>query len=225
MEVLSVTQFSRNDLLSSMRRVRLRGFDGATVYRKAQIEIVEALDPHAVLPAQNYVLRRSVERVGELRAALRKWGVDPLALNGGAYIRTADDPSTTLTVVPPVIEESVEPDGQVCLLVCDGLHRMFYAHAHNMQITALVVRRATHPYYAFPLAGGWDDVELLDSLPTTYQKKVYRHPDNYKALFRDFNGVFPNVQSQRLRSNPSSLQPGAFAVGDGYSDPANREAQ
>lgn len=222
MKVLSATEFSRSDLLSSLRRVRLRGFDGVEAYRDARIEIVEGLDPRTVMPAQNYVLREGVEKVGELRAALLKWGVDPLELKGGAYIRTAEEPSKTITVVPPIIEESVEPDGQTCLLVSDGLHRMFFAYSHDLPITVAVIRGVLYPYYAFPLAGGWGDVELLDSLPTSYQKKVYRQPDNYKALFRNFNGVFPNVQSQRRKSNPRSLQPGPFAV-DGDSDLANPE--
>ncbi len=225
MEVLSVTEFSRSDLLSSMRRVRLRGFGGAEVYRDARIEIVEELDPHEVVPAQNYVLRAGVERVGELSAALDTWGVDPLRMGGGAYIRLADDPSTTITLLPPIVEESAEPDGTTCLLVCDGLHRVFYAHSHNRPVTALVVRGASHPYYAFPLGGGWGDVDLLDDLPTTYQKKTYRQPENYKALFRDFNGVFPNVQGQRRRSNPNTLEPGPSSSHDDDSGPAGQESR
>ena len=37
----------------------------------------------------------------------------------------------------------------------------------NRPVTALVVRGASHPYYAFPLGGGWGDVDLLDDLPTS----------------------------------------------------------
>ena len=212
MDLLEVSEFSKDELLSSLRRVRLRGHDEAPVYHDAQIELVESLDPRVVTPAQNYVLRENVDRVGELRTALSARGVDPLKLEGGARLRTADDPTSTITLVPPIIEESVEPDGRTCLLVSDGLHRLYYAHARGMTVTAVVVRGASHPYYAFPLPGGWDDVELLESLPTTHQKKVYREPGNYKALFRNYNGVFPNVQSQRRKSNPDSLQPGQFGT-------------
>jgi hypothetical protein len=43
-------------------------------------------------------------------------------------------------------------------------------------------------------------------LPDVYVKKAYRDKDNYKALFRDFNEVFPGVQKQRKRSNPGHLK-------------------
>lgn len=219
--LVGVSEFSRGKLVSSLRRVRLRGFDGALAYSNAQIELVEGLDPGLVAPAQNYVLRENVERVGELRTTLREWGIDPLRMTGGACLRTTDDP-TTITLLPPVIEESVEPDGRTCLLVSDGLHRLFFAYSHDIAVSAVVVRGASHPYYAFPLPEGWNGVKLLESLPAAYQKKVYRQPDNYKALFRDFNGIFPNVQSQRRRSNPDSLQPGQF---HGVPGPANEQPQ
>ncbi|NHA69340.1 hypothetical protein [Phycicoccus flavus] len=278
MDVRSVEMFSRAELLASLRRVRLRGFDGALVYRDASLEVVEGLDPASVVPAQNYVLRGGVERVGALRTALRPWGVDPLAMDGGATIAlgrpvaegtpaaptapedgdatvrpdrpaegtpaaptapedgdatvgpgrpaaegtpavptapeddgataTTDEDGTTVTLLPPIVEESREPDGSTVLLVCDGLHRTYHALSHGLTLTAVVVRGASHPYYAFPLPGGWDDVTVLDELPETHQKKVYRHPDNYKALFRDLGGVFPGVQTQRRRSNPTTLTPG-----------------
>jgi hypothetical protein len=43
-------------------------------------------------------------------------------------------------------------------------------------------------------------------LPDNYVKKVYRDPQNYKALFRDFNEHFPGVQKRRKRSNPAHLR-------------------
>jgi hypothetical protein len=48
-------------------------------------------------------------------------------------------------------------------------------------------------------------VAELEDLPDEFQKKEYRLPDNYKALFRDFNAVFPGVQKQRKQSNPIHL--------------------
>jgi hypothetical protein len=42
-------------------------------------------------------------------------------------------------------------------------------------------------------------------LPDGHQKKEYRQPANYKALFRDFNAVFPGVQKQRKQSNPGHI--------------------
>jgi len=51
-------------------------------------------------------------------------------------------------------------------------------------------------------------VEELDELPAGYQKKAYRRPDDYKALFRDFNDVFPGVQVERPRVSPEELRAG-----------------
>ena len=45
----------------------------------------------------------------------------------------------------------------------------------------------------------------LEELPDSFQKKEYRVPGNYKALFRDFNAVFPGVQAERKQSNPAHL--------------------
>ena len=54
-------------------------------------------------------------------------------------------------------------------------------------------------------AGRRKPVAELEELPATFQKKEYRVPGNYKALFRDFNAVFPGVQAERRRSNPAHL--------------------
>jgi hypothetical protein len=39
-----------------------------------------------------------------------------------------------------------------------------------------------------------------------FQKKEYRDPQNYKALFRQFNELFPGVQKDRVKSNPAHLR-------------------
>ena len=49
-------------------------------------------------------------------------------------------------------------------------------------------------------------VEELEELREGYQKKEYRDPENYKALFRDFNEIFEGVQKQRPRTNPANLK-------------------
>jgi hypothetical protein len=208
MDVLDVTLFSREVLLASLRQVRLNGFAGARPYADARIELVEALDPEIVTPAQNYVLRRGVEIVLALRHRLTDRGIDPFRLDGGAYIKTSAEPSRTRALIPPIVEESHEAGGRTVLLVSDGSHRIYAARSLALPISVVVIREVSHPYYAFPLEAGWDGVEMLDELPESYQKKAYRQPENYKALFRKFNEVFPGVQEQRARSNPSFLTPG-----------------
>ncbi len=207
-EVVSVTPFGPGELLSALRRTPLRGFDGALPYALASLELVPACDPGRLAPTQRYVLVPRLREVLELRNALLAHGIDSFALSGGAYFRTTEDPERAVPLIPPIIEESHEPDGRTVLLINDGLHRIYTARSLGMPISVVIARGvpAHYPYYAFALARGWSEVEQLEELPDEYQKKEYRVPQNYKALFREFNSVFPGVQQQRKRSNPRHLR-------------------
>lgn len=206
--VLSVGRIGRDRLLEQLRKTRLLGFDGAQPYADAQLELVTAMDPEQLAPAQRYVLRPTVEAILDLRSALREHGIDPFALDGAVEMRMSDDPGEVVPLLPPVVEESHEPDGRTVLVVNDGIHRVFAARAMGLPINVVVVRGVPreYPYYALALPGGWSDVVELDALPDGFVKKAYRRPDGYKALFRDFNALFPGVQKQRRETNPSWLQ-------------------
>jgi hypothetical protein len=208
LRILSVEPFDREELLARLRRTPLRGHDGVRVYGNADLELAPAFDPGRLAPAQRYVLMDSVRKLLELRTALLEWELDLLALDGGAYIRTSESPEEGIPVTPPVVEESRERDGGRVLLINDGLHRVYAARLLGLPISVVIARHvpAEYPYYAYALRGGWSDVAELEELPDEYQKKEYRVPENYKALFREFNVVFPGVQQQRKRSNPAHLQ-------------------
>jgi hypothetical protein len=184
--------FSREELLARLRQTRLMGHGGARVYERATLQ-VQTFDPLDLTPAQRYVLMPNVRRLLELRAAL---DVDIFALDGGVYL-------DRIPLLPPVVERSHEPDGRTVWLINDGIHRVYAAHLAGSPIQVVTVEGATHPYYA--LAASWDIVVELEELPDGFQKKAYRVPENYKALFRDFNAVFPGVQQERKRSNPAHL--------------------
>ena len=210
MRILSVERFDRDVLLDALRQTPLQGFGGAKPYEAATLELVAAHDTDSLAPAQRYVLSGGVAKVLELREALLGHGVDVFALDGGVYVRTSDAADEVIPVIPPVVEESHEPDGRDVLIVNDGIHRVFAARSLGLPISAVVVREVPpeYPYYALALPGGWDDVTPLDELPDGFVKKAYRIPDNYKALFRDFNALFPGVQKQRKQSNPEYLRAG-----------------
>lgn len=210
MDVIELSEFSREQLLTALRKVRLQGFGGAQPYADAQLELVEALDPDCVAPAQNYVLRDGVEFLVALRSRLLQRGIDPFRLDGGVTFRTSDDPPRPRTLIPPIVEESVEEGPRTVWLICDGMHRIYAARSLGLTLSAVVIRNVSYPYYAFPTEGGWRNVEMLDRLPAVRQKKVYRQPENYKALFRDFNSVFPHVQDRRASSNPSLFRSGGM---------------
>jgi hypothetical protein len=207
MQILEVDRFGREELLGALRETRLRGFDGAQIYARASLELVES-DPEGLAPAQRYVLKAGVAKILDLREALLAEGLDLFALDGGAYVRTGNSPEERIPVIPPVVEESQEPDGRTVWIVNDGIHRVFAARSLGLPIKT--VRAAgvppEYPYYALALAGGWSEVTELEELPDGFQKKEYREPDNYKALFREFNDVFPGVQKERKKSNPKFLQ-------------------
>jgi thymidylate synthase len=208
LQILSVTRFDREELLAKLRDTPLRGFDHAHPYADATIELVPATDTDTLTPAQRYVLAPTVQKLLALRAALLAHGLDLFALDGGAVIRTSEHPDEEIPVLPPIVEESREPDGRTVLLVNDGLHRVSAARSLGLPISVVLVRGvpAEYPYYAYALPGGWSEVAELLELPDEYQKKSYRLPENYKALFREFNTVFPGTQKQRKRSNPAHLR-------------------
>jgi hypothetical protein len=207
MKVLEVESIGGEKLLEALRGTRLRGFDGAQVYADASLELVETR-PDDLAPAQRYVLKGGVAKIIELRQALLAHGVDVFALDGGVWVRTSDSPEERIPVLPPIVEESHEPDGSVVWIINDGIHRVFAARTLGLPIHTVRVSGVStdHPYYALALPGGWSEVTELDGLPDGFQKKTYRDPDNYKALFREFNDVFPGVQKERKKSNPGFLR-------------------
>jgi len=105
-------------------------------------------------------------------------------------------------LTPPIIEESIEPDGNKIQLINDGMHRIYTARKLGKKINVVLVRNVPtkFPYYAYPLKNEWDDVRELPEIPNNFIKKEYRDKKNYKALFRNFNEVFPNIQKQRKKA-------------------------
>ena len=195
---MKLERFSRDELLSRLAQVRLRGFDRARPYADASLELL-SVSPDDLAPAQRYVLRPTVDEILSLREELLPHGLDIFALDGGASVRG-------VPVIPPVVEESHEPDGRTVWIINDGIHRVYAARSVGLPITVVRAAGVSHPYYALALPGGWSEVEELDELPERYEKKAYRQPDNYKALFREFNEVFPGVQAERRKSNPEHLR-------------------
>lgn len=208
LEVTSVEQFGEAELLARLRQTRLRGFDGVYLYEHARLELVHECDPDSLAPPQRYVLAGRVRMILDLRAALLARGVDVFALDGGVWIRTTAEPAVRVPVIPPVIEESREPDGRMALIISDGMHRVYAARSLGLPISVVVARDvpAQYPYYAYALDDGWSGVRELVELPAVFQKKEYRVPTNYKALFRLYDDVFPGVQERRKQTNPSTLK-------------------
>lgn len=210
MKIQTYEFLSETELLSRIKRTRLRGFDGAYVYQDAIVELVEAVDPAVLAPAQRYVLRDGCNVIEDIYQAFLEKSIDVFALRGALLFTPEpenDDKIESIPFTPPIIEVSTEPDGRQVWLINDGIHRVYAAKRLGLPINIVLVRNvpSQYPYYAYALPKGWDDVEELDELPDTYLKKTYRDPNNYKALFRNFNEILPGVQAERKKSNPTNL--------------------
>lgn len=199
---------SESDLLQRLKRTRLQGFGRPFIYERSELSIVEAADPRELAPAQRFVLTTGVQAITDLAAGFRESGIDIFALRGGIVFEK-NDGEERIPFIPPIIEESQEPGGRKVWLINDGIHRVYAAMKLGRKLNIVLARNVPneYPYYAYALANGWDDVQELIELPDGFQKKTYRDPTGYKALFRDFNEVLPGVQKQRKQTNPAHLKP------------------
>lgn len=212
MEITRYELFDEEELLSSIRKVKLRGFNSAQVYSNAKIELKRSVSPIDLCPAQNYVLEDNINRIEAIyNEFLSKSSVDIFALNGGLRFWIRDEHGIEdgpIPLIPPVVELSLEPGSTSRIqLINDGMHRVYTAKKLNKKINIILVSNIPkeYPYYAFALDNGWLDVAEIKELSDGHVKKNYRYPNNYKSLFRDFNAVFPSIQKQRKKSNPGSF--------------------
>lgn len=158
-----------------------------------------------LVPPQRYVLKDGVQTILDLAEAFAKKGIDIFSLRGVLlfWLEGSDpDIDQPIPFLPPVVEMSWEPDGRLVQLVNDGMHRVYAAIKSRRNINIVLVSNVPKqfPYYAYALPNGWEQVEEIPELTDGYKKKEYRNPENYKALFRDFNEIFDGVQKQRKQT-------------------------
>lgn len=196
MNIVKVVQHDVTELLKRLRRVSMLTNPDLYIYKDVFISL-ENIHTNFLAPAQSYVLSGELQKVRQLRWGLREHGIDLFNLNGYAsiYLEGYDEP---IDVLPPVIEESVEADGSVFNIICDGMHRTYLSRQEWVAPQVIFIRGIPkeNPYYAYPIPRGWDGVEMRDDLPEGYIKKWHRIK-NYKSLYRDFNSAFTNVGGPR----------------------------
>ncbi|MBE3587389.1 MAG: hypothetical protein IMW93_02330 [Thermoanaerobacteraceae bacterium] len=196
MEIIKVIPHSAGELMERLRRVTMLTDPECYIYRDVYISL-ERLHTRHLAPAQSYVLTGELQKVRRLKWELARHGVDLFGLNGYVtiYLDGYDQP---VDVLPPVIEESVEADGSVFNIICDGMHRVYLARLEWVVPQVIFIRGVPkdRPYYAFPLPGGWEQVTLREDLPPGFVKKWHRIAD-YKSLYRNFNSAFQNVGGPR----------------------------
>lgn len=196
MEIKRVERHGKNELVENMRKVGMLTQPEVLVYKDALVELA-TLHTNEIAPAQRYVLTQELMKVRDLQWALAEHSVHLFKLDGYVtiWLEGYDDP---IDVLPPVIEQSAEPDGSVVKILNDGMHRVYLARMERTPIQVVYVRNvpSEYPYYAFPLVDGWSGVEVVQELPEGYIKKWHRIK-NYKTLYRDFNTAFQNVGGPR----------------------------
>lgn len=211
MKIISYSEISEVALLDKLRTVPLKGFGNPFIYQDANLQVIENFPVTLLTPPQRYILTGTVQAIFDLADAFDAQCVDIFTLRGALIFWTEgmnpkkDKP---IPFLPPIVEHSVEKDGRSIMLVNDGMHRVWAARKRNRNINIVFASNlpVEYPYYAYAMLEGWDAVQEFKELPDVFQKKEYRNPDNYKALFRQFNVVFPGVQEQRKQSNPVHIK-------------------
>lgn len=205
-----VNYFSEGELCENLAHIKLKG-GNAQPYLNSYLSI-ETLDPNTLAPTQRYVLSKELKKLEQLRWDIeREYGYDILRLSGYLQVSYPDDSIkhdgpekyvTTIDILPPVVEEYINPRGKIDLIICDGQHRVFLAYMMGIPLNVVYVRGINkgYPYYAFPLPNGWKDVEIRDDIPSGYIKKFHVAKE-HKRLYRWFNDEFSNIGDSRPYSS------------------------
>ena len=197
MNITKCQLYDQITLVSKLRAVTLENSSVVTIYRNAEIQLVE-INLNDLYPAQLYVLESELAKITAIRSAFLRKGIDILALNGYIKFWTDTDRNMPVDILPPMVEESLKSDGNKVFLICDGLHRLYLARKLGIKVKVVLIQNIPEefPYYAYPNENKWDDVIEIDELPQGFVKKRYR-VENHRKLFRDFNSAFDNVGRRR----------------------------
>jgi hypothetical protein len=211
MKILKYELMPEEELLARLRKTPLRGFDNVEVYKHAKLALRCMVSVDSLTPPQRYVLTPGVQTILDLADTFAPMGIDVFGLEGALLFWTEGmDPEKDVPIplLPPIVEVSHERDGVVVNLVNDGMHRVYAARKRGRRINIVRIENVPieYPYYAYAMLEGWGAVQEFEELPDEFQKKDYRNPNNYKALFRQFNKIFPGVQEARKQSNPTHIK-------------------
>jgi hypothetical protein len=178
------------NLISKLMTVKLKGKNQFPIYNMAERLSYITLEINSLSPCQNYVMKPTIDKILDINKSIPEC----FDLTIGLMIDHGDE---IIPFLPPIIEEH-EIEGKIHLIVMDGMHRLYTARKiGETSINCILIQGLKYPYYAYPLENGWKDVVELDVMVPGFEKKRYTEPDDYKALFRDINAVFPGIQKKR----------------------------
>lgn len=172
------------DLEQRVRETTLLGsaeIDPIHPYEDADIRL-ERVAYTDVSPTTLYVIRKNLAVQAAIANELSVDGYHPLELEGGLVLKNDDGEETGF--VPPIVEETDE-EGKYVL---DGAHRTsigrWLGRTHFLAIHVVGIRPDC-PGYAFP--NSWDDIKIMEDVPSNPAEKKHYRGENYRALYRDFS--------------------------------------
>lgn len=190
MKITKITMYPQEELIHRLREVTLT--DGVTKpYAKSDISICR-INFHDINFAQSYVLKSDFEKIRKLNDSFLQFGFN--IANIPTYFDITLNSGENFPYIPPIIEWA-EGEGNY---VSDGMHRLSFIHSFfEIHPAVVLVKNPSKPYYAYSTYSDWDNIPDVDERPKF--RKTYRDPDNYKALFRDYNSQFPGIQRDRSK--------------------------
>jgi hypothetical protein len=203
MNITTIERFDERELINKLRHVTMLKDTSVKPYEKASISM-ERLVVNNLRPSQYYVLQQKLLLIRNLKWELEKHNISIFNLFG--FIRLTIEGKNTIDLIPPIVEERIEQNGQITHVICDGMHRLYTAYLDWVIPHVIYIRGVPKKlsYYAYPVPGdSWNKLDIRDNIPEGYIKKWHR-TDNNKELFRDFNSVFKNVGTSI--GNPSKEQ-------------------
>jgi hypothetical protein len=160
-------------------------------YEDASIRL-ERVSYTDVSPTTLYVIRKNLGIQAAIASDLSVAGYHPLELEGGLVLKGEDCEETGF--IPPLVEET-DSEGKYIL---DGAHRTsigrWLGRTHFMAIHVTGIRPDC-PGYAFP--NSWDEIRIMDEVPSNPADKKHYRGENYRALYRDISAL----NGSRLRES------------------------
>ncbi|MBU2025860.1 MAG: hypothetical protein ABIC19_02100 [Patescibacteria group bacterium] len=200
MKIKKVKKFSERELIRRLGEVTMLKAPRQKPYKEAVITL-ERLDTSELWCPQRYLIEQNLTEIAELNWEMRRLGVDIFNLSGYARFLLEGEKEEH-DILPIIVEESIEADGRVVNIVCDGMHRAFLAKSYRIKPEVAFIRGIPKkfPYYNYPVYKGpdWDKLDMFAALPLPegYIKKWTREK-NYKAYYKNFNSQFKNVSVAR----------------------------
>jgi len=189
MKIRILKHHNKYKLIRRLKNITMLKDSHNYIYEHAFISI-EKVNTDCLVPPQNYVLNPELKNKLELKYAFEEADIDIFNLDGYVEFSLEGD-DTIRTLLPPVVEESIENDGMIIPIINDGMHRIYLARIEKKPIEVIFIRGVSRnfPYYAYPVIGGWESVKAVDELTPGTIKKWHRIQDN-KKLYRNFDSVF-----------------------------------